>query len=191
MTQRQRCGTQICWQHDYTEEVPCLNQQAVALSVPDRDKGKGRAVDLSPCTDTHTTDEWHALGSEESSVEVEQVLLCTEHGPDPRDFYASDSPVLDEYFDSGQGLGCVDPEVQDDDQVESILACHVWFSYLTYTSQANWCEAFPETSGPTAPVFACSAPVLHSAFTDGRAIVFTNRWAFVLTNSRAFVFTNC
>lgn len=34
-----------------------------------------------------------------SSVEVEQILPYTEHGPDPRDFYASDSPdspVLDE-----------------------------------------------------------------------------------------------
>jgi hypothetical protein len=67
-------------------------------------------------------------------------LLCTEDGPDPRDFYASDSPVLDEYLDLGQGSRCVDPEVEDDDQVESIISCHVWFSYLTYTSQANWCE---------------------------------------------------
>ena len=62
-----------------------------------------------------------------SSVEVEQILPCAEHGPD-------------EYFDSGQGSRCVDPEVEDDVQVESIIACHVWFSYLTYTSQANWCE---------------------------------------------------
>ena len=67
-----------------------------------------------------------------SSVEVEQILPCTEYGPDPRDFYASDSPVLDEYFDSGQGSGCVDPdpEVQDDDQVESIIAFHVCMAFL-------------------------------------------------------------
>jgi hypothetical protein len=80
--------------------------------------------------------------SNRSSVEVEQILPRTEH--DPRDFYASDSPVLDEYFDSDQdlyksaeeSLGRVDPEVQDGDQVESSIAS-VWFSYLTYTSQAN------------------------------------------------------
>ena len=114
-----------------------------------------------------------------SSVEVEQILPCTEHGPDPRDFYASDSPVLDEYFGSGQGSGSVDPEVEDDDQVENIIAFHVWFSYLTYTSRTNCCETFPATSGPTARVFACSAPFPYC--------VFTNRWAFV-TNCRAFVF---
>ena len=76
-----------------------------------------------------------------SSVEVEQTLLCTEHGLDPRDFYASDSPVLDEYFESGQvrlDSECVDPDVQDDDQVESIIGSRVWLSYLTYTSLANW-----------------------------------------------------
>jgi len=83
-----------------------------------------------PLDDTHNR----------SSVEVEQILPRTEHGVDPRDFYASDSPVLDEYFDLGQGSRFVNPEVEDDDQVESIIACHVWFSYLTYTSQANWCE---------------------------------------------------
>jgi hypothetical protein len=62
---------------------------------------------------------------------VEQILPCTERGPDPRDFYASDSPVLDDYFDSGQDsyksaeefFECVDPEVQ----VESSIACDVWF----------------------------------------------------------------
>jgi hypothetical protein len=68
-----------------------------------------------PTDDTHNR----------SSVEVEQILPNTEHGPDPRDFYAADSPVLDEYFDAGQGSGCVDPEVEDDDQVESIIACRV------------------------------------------------------------------
>ena len=65
-----------------------------------------------------------------SLVEVEQILPCTERGPDPRDFCASDSPALDEYFESGQGSRCVDREVQDDDQVESIIGCHVWFSYF-------------------------------------------------------------
>jgi hypothetical protein len=76
-----------------------------------------------------------------SLVEVEQILPCTEHSLDPRDFYTSDSPVLDEYFDSGQDsyesaeefLECVNPKVQDDDQVESstvTTVCHIWFSYL-------------------------------------------------------------
>jgi hypothetical protein len=116
-----------------------------------------------------------------SSVEVEQILPSTEHGPDPRDFYASDSPVLDEYFDAGQGSGCVDPEDEDDDQVESIIACCVWFSYLTYTSQANWCETFPATS----------APVLDFVFTNRRAIIFTNRRAIIFTSRRAIIFTNC
>jgi hypothetical protein len=37
-----------------------------------------------------------------SLVKVEHILPCTEHGLDPRDFYAPDSPVLEEYFDSGQ-----------------------------------------------------------------------------------------
>jgi hypothetical protein len=52
---------------NYTE-VSCLNQQAtqkVALSVLDQGKGKGRAVDLSPCADTRTTDKWYAQDSEE------------------------------------------------------------------------------------------------------------------------------
>jgi hypothetical protein len=76
-----------------------------------------------------------------SSVEVEQILPCTEHCLDPRDFYASDSPVLDEYLESGQvrlDSECVDPDVQDDDQVESIIEYRVWLSHLTYTSLANW-----------------------------------------------------
>jgi hypothetical protein len=83
---------------------------------------------------------------------VEQILPNTEHGPDPRDFYASDSPVLDECFDASQGSGCVDPEVEDDDQVESIIACHVQFSYLTYTSQANWCEQVVSDSHSRCPM---------------------------------------
>jgi hypothetical protein len=68
---------------------------------------------------------------------VEQILPCTEHagGLDPRDFYASDSPVLDEYLDLGQDshesdeefLECVDPEVRDDDQAESSFVRDVWF----------------------------------------------------------------
>lgn len=43
---------------------------------------------------------------------------------DPRDFYAPDSPVQD---DSGQVRQDFDPEAQDDDQVERIIAYHVWF----------------------------------------------------------------
>jgi len=115
-----------------------------------------------------------------SSVEVEQILPSTEHGLDPRDFYASDSPILDEYFNTGQGSGCVNPKVKDDNQVESIIAYRVWFSYLTYTSQANWCETFPATS----------APVLHFVFTNHRATIFINRQAFVFTNHWAIIFTN-
>jgi hypothetical protein len=75
-----------------------------------------------------------------SSVEVEQILPCAEHGPDPRDFYASDSPILDEYFDSGQEstdefLDCIDPEVQVDDQLENSVVYHVWFSHWAFISQ--------------------------------------------------------
>jgi hypothetical protein len=111
-----------------------------------------------------------------SSVEVEQILPCTELGLDPRDFYASDSPVLDEYLDSGQEsteefLECIDTEVQGDDQVESSIVCHIRLSYLTLTSQASWCEAFPGTSRPTTPVFAFSAPVLHFALTNCQAFI--------------------
>ena len=62
-----------------------------------------------------------------SSVEVEQILPCTEHGLDPWDYYASDFPTHDECFNSGQGLGFVDSKVQDDDLVESIITCHVCF----------------------------------------------------------------
>ena len=77
---------------------------------------------------------------------MEQTPPRTESVPDLRDFYASDSPVLDEYFDSGRDsfksaeefLECVDPEVQGDDQVESSTAYHVWYFYPTYTSQADW-----------------------------------------------------
>ncbi len=57
------------------------------------------------------------------SAEVEQVLPCIEHSLDPRDFYASDSSVLDEYSDLDQDLyklaeeflECAYLEVQDDD----------------------------------------------------------------------------
>ncbi|KAH9953250.1 hypothetical protein BC827DRAFT_1159373, partial [Russula dissimulans] len=83
-------------------------------ATPSRDKGKGRARGLNPSTDTRTATERRAQGSGEmadvhmaskeplndapsrSSVEVEQLLPSAEHDPDPRDFYASDSPVLDE-----------------------------------------------------------------------------------------------
>jgi hypothetical protein len=110
---------------------------------------------------------------------VEQTLPNTEHGSDPRDFYAADSPVLDEYFDAGQGSGCVDPEVEDDDQVESIIACRVQFSYLTYTSQANWCETFPATS----------APALDFVFSNRHATILTSRRVIIFTNRRAIVFS--
>ena len=106
----------------------------------------------------------------------------------------SNSPVLDEYFDPGQGSGCVDPEVLDDDKVERIVAyLHVTYGifYSTYASQANWCETFPATSGPTAPVFACSAPVLHSVLTNRRAFVFSADVTFAATNdSHSSTFTS-
>ena len=71
-----------------------------------------------------------------SSVEVEQILPLTEHVPDPWDFYASDSPVLDGNFDSDQGLyesaeefpEEINPEVQLDDEHPRVC-----FSYSTYT----------------------------------------------------------
>jgi hypothetical protein len=56
-----------------------------------------------------------------SSAEVEELLPCAEHTPDPRDFYASDSPVLDEYLDPDQDLNESEPEVQ----VESSSIYHV------------------------------------------------------------------
>ena len=66
---------------------------------------------------------------------MEQTLPTgTEDDPDPQDFYAPDSPVEAEFFDSGQVHQDPDLEAQDDDQVESIIACHVWLSYLTYIS---------------------------------------------------------
>jgi hypothetical protein len=106
-----------------------------------------------------------------SSAEVEQILPCTEHVPDPRDFYASDSPILNEHFDPGQDsrepseefFECIDPEAQGDDQVERNTAYLVWFSYLNYTSQANWRETFPATWSRIAPY---SAPILYSVFTS-------------------------
>lgn len=111
---------------------------------------------------------------------MEQILPCTEDGPDPadpRDFYAPDSPVLDEDCDLGLDLyesaeefmECVDPEIQGNDQGESSNACHVWFSYLTCTTKANWRETSPTTSGHT---------------------VFTNRPAFVVPTDVAFAATN-
>ena len=42
------------------------------------------------------------------------------------------------------------------------------FSFDLYISQANWRETFPATSGPTAPAFAFSAPVLHFVFATAR-----------------------
>ena len=50
---------------------------------------------------------------------MEELLPSVEHTHDPRDFYASDSPVLDEYLDPGLDLNGLEPEVQDDEQVES------------------------------------------------------------------------
>lgn len=123
-----------------------------------------------------------------SSVEVEQI--CAEHAPNPRDFYASDSPLLDEYLDPGQDSSksseefseCLEPEVEDDDQVESSNTHHVRSSYLTCTSQANWRETFPATRGPTSPAFTFSASVLCFAFANCPAFVFSADVAFAVTN---------
>jgi hypothetical protein len=73
-----------------------------------------------------------------SAVEVEQILPSTEHVPDPRDFYASDSPMLDSNIDSDQDLyesaeeflEKINSEVQDEHP--RVLVC---FSYSTYTHQ--------------------------------------------------------
>ena len=80
-----------------------------------------------------------------SLVEVKQILPPTEHVPDPRDFYASDSPVLDGNFDSDQGLyesaeefsEGINPEVQLDDEHPRVC-----FSYATYThpTHTNYCN---------------------------------------------------
>jgi hypothetical protein len=68
-----------------------------------------------------------------SSVEVEEILPCAEHGPNPRDFYTCDSPVLDEYHDPGHDsnksaeefLDCLNPEDKADNQAERSTAYHV------------------------------------------------------------------
>ena len=97
-----------------------------------------------------------------SSVEVEQILPLTEHIPDPRDFYASDSPALDGNFDSDQGLyesaeefpEEINPEVQLDDEHPRVC-----LSYSTYThpSHTNYCNTCLATSDTAVPAFACTA----------------------------------
>jgi hypothetical protein len=49
---------------DYNHVIQQATQE-VPLLVPDRGKGKGRAADLSPCTDTRTTNKRCAQDSEE------------------------------------------------------------------------------------------------------------------------------
>ncbi len=116
-------------------------------------------------------------------AKVEQVLLCIKYSLDPQDFYASDSSVLDEYSDLDQdSYECAHPEVQDDDQVESSIASHIWLSYLTYISWANWCET-SLTLGSTTPVFACSAPVLHTVFTNCLDFIILANVALAATNN--------
>lgn len=78
---------------------------------------------------------------------MEQILPSTEYITDPRDFYASDSPVMDGDSHSDQDLykSAEDfPErfnldVQDDHQVaSSFVRLPVCFSYLTYVTQTDW-----------------------------------------------------
>ena len=97
---------------------------------------------------------------------MEQILPSTKHVSDPRDFYASDSPILDDNFDSDldlyesaeEFLERVDPEVQDDRQVGSGFAgSRVCSSRLAYTIRVNWCEAFPAASDPSASAFVRTA----------------------------------
>lgn len=65
-----------------------------------------------------------------SEAEVEQILPSNEHAPDPRDLYASDSPVLEydiasdqELYESAdEFLESRGPEVQDDRQVGDSFA---------------------------------------------------------------------
>lgn len=72
-----------------------------------------------------------------SSVEVEEILPSDEHVQDPRDFYASDSPVLAE-LDSDQEMYrsaeefdvSNDTEVQDGNQASNFVARPMRFSCL-------------------------------------------------------------
>ena len=56
--------------------------------------------------------------------------------PDPRDFYASDSSVLDEYTDLDQDsyesefLECAHPEVHDDDMIKLRVVLHLTYGFL-------------------------------------------------------------
>jgi hypothetical protein len=50
---------------------------------------------------------------------------CAGHAPDPQDFYAADSLVLDEYPDPSHDSNESEPEVQDDDQIKSSTTYHV------------------------------------------------------------------
>ena len=80
---------------------------------------------------------------------MEQILPSAERITDPRDFYASDSPVLDGDSHSDQDLyksaeefpEIFDLDVRDDHQVASSFVRHpVFFSYLTYVTQTGWCK---------------------------------------------------
>ena len=52
---------------------------------------------------------------------MEQILPCTGRGLDPRDFYTSDSSILDKGFDLGQDLyEWADSEVQDNILVRAL-----------------------------------------------------------------------
>jgi hypothetical protein len=102
-----------------------------------------------------------------SEAEVEQILPFNEHVPDPRDFYASDSPVLEYNIASDQELyesaeefsGSRGPEVQDDRQVGNRFAgpCVCW--PICLIDVPNWYEILPAASDRTAPASAC--PTIH------------------------------
>ncbi|KAH9168602.1 hypothetical protein EDB89DRAFT_2073753 [Lactarius sanguifluus] len=125
-----------------------------------------------------------------SSVEVEQILPSTEHVPDPQDFYASDSPVLDDNFDLDQDfyesaeefLERVNLEVQDDHPVRSsFTGSHICFSHLAYMIRVDWFEAFPAATDPSAPAFARMAVQPTP----------TNRMAFPTNNFCSVTLMSC
>ncbi|KAH9953231.1 hypothetical protein BC827DRAFT_1273687 [Russula dissimulans] len=131
-------------------------------------------------TDTRTATERHAQGSGEradvhmaskeplndvpsrSSVEVEQLLPSAEHDPDPRDFYASDSPIRIRRIIRGSFSECLDPEVQDDDQSR---AAHM-SETSGPTSQHLLSQPHPSLRLPKCPAFIFSADVAFAATND-------------------------
>jgi hypothetical protein len=61
-------------------------------------------VSCLPCHSSKSPSICTTSLSTRSEAEVEQILSSNKHVPDPRDFYASDSPVLEYHIASGQEL---------------------------------------------------------------------------------------